>query len=69
MATLQKTQDSTSLMKPPKAAAPAARAAVPSAEKIAARAYAIWEESGRPEGCEQEHWYQAESELRSRSLR
>jgi hypothetical protein len=35
-----------------------------SQELIAARAYDIWEQAGRPEGQELEHWFQAESELR-----
>lgn len=34
-------------------------------EKIAARAYEIWQASGRPHGHDQEHWLQAERELRS----
>jgi hypothetical protein len=36
---------------------------------IAQRAYEIWQESGCPEGCEQEHWYQAEAELTARAGR
>jgi hypothetical protein len=32
-------------------------------EKIARRAHEIWETSGRPEGCEVQHWLQAEKEL------
>ena len=32
-------------------------------EEIRARAYAIWEEQGCPEGCAQEHWLQAASEV------
>ncbi len=34
-------------------------------EKIAARAYQIWQESGRPNGRDQDHWLQAERELRT----
>lgn len=34
-------------------------------EKVAARAYQIWQASGRPNGRDQEHWFQAERELRS----
>jgi hypothetical protein len=30
---------------------------------IAARAYAIWEEQGYPEGRELDHWLQAEREI------
>ena len=37
----------------------------PPREKIAVRAYEIWQSSGRPEGHDQEHWLQAERELRS----
>lgn len=33
-------------------------------EKVAARAYEIWLASGRPNGKDLEHWYQAERELR-----
>lgn len=33
-------------------------------EEIAQRAHDIWEESGRPEGHETEHWLRAENELR-----
>ena len=29
------------------------------------RAYKIWEENGRPDGREIEHWLQAEAELRA----
>lgn len=32
-------------------------------EDIRARAYAIWEERGRPIGFDQEHWAEAEREL------
>lgn len=32
-------------------------------EDIRARAYAIWEERGRPIGLDQEHWAEAEREL------
>jgi|HubBroStandDraft_6_1064221.scaffolds.fasta_scaffold753448_2 hypothetical protein len=31
--------------------------------KIRERAYAIWEEEGRPEGKETEHWLRAEAEI------
>jgi Protein of unknown function (DUF2934) len=34
-------------------------------DKIAARAYEIWVAKGRPDGHDQEHWFQAERELRS----
>jgi DnaJ-class molecular chaperone len=33
--------------------------------KIRARAYAIWERLGRPEGAAERHWAQAEEELRA----
>lgn len=32
-------------------------------EQVAQRAYRIWEEAGRPEGRDVEHWLSAESEL------
>ncbi len=46
----------------PRAAAPPAGGAV-TRERIAERAYQIWQESGRPHGRDQEHWLQAEREL------
>ncbi len=49
--------------KPP---APATQSG-PAHEKIAIRAYEIWQESGRPNGKHEEHWYRAERELRARS--
>lgn len=33
-------------------------------EEITQRAHDIWEQSGRPEGHETEHWFRAENELR-----
>ncbi len=33
---------------------------------IAQRAYEIWKESGCPNGKDQEHWFRAERELRSK---
>jgi hypothetical protein len=32
-------------------------------EEIAARAYALWEGRGRPDGSPQEDWYRAQQEL------
>ena len=32
-------------------------------QRIRERAFFLWIEQGRPEGCDQEHWRQAESEL------
>ncbi|HEU4385165.1 MAG TPA: DUF2934 domain-containing protein [Anaeromyxobacteraceae bacterium] len=46
----------------PKAAAPPAGGAA-TREKIAERAYQIWQENGRPEGQAEDHWFQAEREL------
>jgi len=34
--------------------------------QIAARAQELWEAEGRPEGKAEDHWHQAESELRRR---
>jgi hypothetical protein len=34
-------------------------------DKVRARAYAIWERRGRPEGEAERHWAQAEEELRA----
>jgi hypothetical protein len=33
-------------------------------DRIAQRAYEIWKQSGCPDGHDQEHWFQAERELR-----
>lgn len=47
--------------------APAAKAAAAGAlpaEQIAQRAYEIWQAKGKPAGQDQEHWFQAERELR-----
>lgn len=35
----------------------------PSHQSIAARAYSLWEQAGRPGGRDQEFWSRAESEL------
>ncbi len=32
-------------------------------EKIKERAYFLWEEAGKPEGCDLEFWLKAEEEL------
>jgi hypothetical protein len=32
-------------------------------QRIRDRAHQIWEEEGRPEGCDQEHWARAEREI------
>jgi hypothetical protein len=34
-------------------------------QEIAARAYALWEQEGRPDGRSIEHWHRAERELAS----
>lgn len=44
---------------------PPARGSAPTTEQIAARAYEIRLASGSPQGHDQEHWLQAERELRS----
>ena len=41
---------------------------VPTPEQIAARAYAIWEGEGRPQGRDMEHWFQAEMLLKADRL-
>ena len=38
----------------------------PRTSDVAARAYEIWQRSGCPQGKDQEHWFQAERELRAR---
>ena len=35
----------------------------PRYDHVSRRAYEIWEQKGRPDGNEQEHWYLAEREL------
>lgn len=35
----------------------------PTPEEITGCAYLIWEEEGRPEGREKQHWLQAEAQL------
>lgn len=35
------------------------------AQSVELRSYQIWEEAGRPDGCDMEHWLQAEAELAS----
>ena len=37
----------------------------PTIEEIAAKAYAIWEQEGRPAGRDMEFWLRAEVELRA----
>jgi hypothetical protein len=37
----------------------------PTQEQIARRAYEIFEQRGRPEGCDLEHWLEAERQLRA----
>ena len=36
----------------------------PTSEEIAALAYSIWEQQGRKEGCDVEHWLKAEAQIR-----
>jgi len=38
-------------------------------QQIAQRAYEIWEREGKPKGQDQDHWLQAEEELRSEALK
>ena len=38
-------------------------------QAIRERAYAIWEETGRPEGCHLDHWLRAEAEINLPSSR
>ena len=69
MATVQKSQ-STAASKNAQVATSSALAAsaAPPREKIAERAYQIWQASGRPNGRANEHWAQAERELRASML-
>ena len=40
----------------------------PTREEIEARAHQIWNECGCPHGSREEHWFQAENELRQQRL-
>ena len=54
--------------KKPMAPAKTPSTATPSAmpmEKIAQRAYEKWLMNGCPHGCDQQHWYEAEMEIRT----
>ena len=55
-------------MKPKKKSAARAASASsvtePTQEEISICAYLIWEQEGRPQGRDIEHWYQAETQLR-----
>ncbi len=62
MATIRKGKIET---RSPTSAAQAAGAGELPAERVAARAYEIWQASGRPDGHDQDHWFQAERELRA----
>lgn len=34
-------------------------------DKISERAFALWEQAGRPDGCDVDHWLAAEAEIRT----
>lgn len=36
----------------------------PQTAEVAEAAYQAWERDGRPEGCDQKYWFEAESNLR-----
>jgi hypothetical protein len=38
-------------------------------EDIAALAYALWQEQGRPDGTQEENWLKAELQLTAKALR
>jgi hypothetical protein len=40
---------------------------MPDSDEIRRRAYELYEQAGRPEGLQDEFWYKAEREIRSRS--
>ena len=64
-ASSKKTTDSTA--KRPVAVAPAAFKADGNVEdRIRQRAYELYEQGGRQQGRDQEHWFRAEAELRGR---
>lgn len=37
-------------------------------ERIRDRAYALWEQNGRPEGQAEEHWHQAQSDVQAEDV-
>jgi hypothetical protein len=53
---------------PPTATPPKSGTAVPR-EKVAMRAYEKWLKSGCQHGCDQQHWLEAEAELRAEMAR
>ena len=38
-------------------------------EKVAMRAYEKWMQSGCKHGCDRQHWFEAEQEIRSEMMR
>ena len=64
MATVQKAQPAAQKSEARNAAAARATTAI-SPDRIAARAYEIWQANGRPDGRDRDHWFQAERELRA----
>jgi hypothetical protein len=42
---------------------PDSRRAQPDEHRIRLRAYEIWEDEGRPEGCADDHWMRAQREF------
>jgi len=38
-------------------------------DKVAARAYHKWLQSGCPHGCDQKHWLEAEAELKAEMMK
>lgn len=37
----------------------------PVREEVETIAYSIWESEGRPHGCDQDHWFRAEAQIKS----
>jgi hypothetical protein len=64
MATVQKSQFAAQKNEARNAAAAKATTAI-LPDRIAARAYEIWQANGRPVGRDLDHWFQAERELRA----
>jgi hypothetical protein len=73
MANFQRTQAKTTTKTTGANTAPpviaAAKPASVLASAIAQRAYELWQQNGCPHGRDQEHWFQAERELRGRAAR
>lgn len=67
MATAQRTKAPAAATKTNGGSTTAATVSTIAPGTIAQRAYEIWQESGCPNGMDQEHWFRAERELRAKT--